>query len=47
MPRFHALVSSTSVMLLQILLDAGFADTGIIGVTQPRRVVSVLAVPVG
>jgi hypothetical protein len=26
--------------LLQILLEAGFADDGMIGVTQPRRVVS-------
>lgn len=26
--------------LLQILMEAGFADNGMIGVTQPRRVVS-------
>jgi HrpA-like RNA helicase len=28
------------LLFLQILLDAGYGEHGVIGVTQPRRVVS-------
>ncbi len=37
--------SGKTTQISQILEEAGFAEDGVIGVTQPRRVVSATATP--
>ncbi len=38
--RQHSLLRLRRMLVFQILLEAGYAKEGLIGVTQPRRVVS-------